>query len=725
MPRQAKRRSKPTSLARSRIDLLSDFQKIHPFIRSNLALILKRTSSLLGFFSFVLGNTSLVGLVLNLQFSNNTLDFFLMRPSTAVCLILLGIGVMLLNFRRKNIGISLVISLFSLLSFLIAVTCLLSFSPYFQQLIYQDIYFISPQILDLFFHLGPNAAIIIALVSLSLLLAQQQKYTLISQLSAIAAILIILPSNIGYLYGSNFIYSISTSTKLAVSTTIGLDAISFALLLSRSQYGLLKTITDPTTGGFFARRFIPIAVFFPLVLGWIWLGGYHLHLYSAEFQYLLLITSSIVVFLIWTLFITHSIQKLDVIRKDTQQNILFLSEASKILSSSLDYNVTLRKIAELAVPLFADWCVVEILNEKNEVRQVAIAHQNNRKKMLLARLLKLSDLYYRKGGRHEVLTTGKPILYPIVTDTMLAENATHKKYFHTIQKLHIRSAMIVPITIHRRSVGAIQFILSDSKRNYSNAELRVAEELTARAALAIENTRLYKNAQDAIKIRDEFISIASHELKTPLTSLKVYAEVLLKQFMKQDPKTANYLQKMDDQIANMTNLIKDLLDVSRIQLGKLTFHFERIQMKDLVKDIITNYQPTITHKISLEGTISQLIIADRERIGQVILNLLTNAVKYSPDANNVIVKLSQNQDAVTVNVQDFGIGIDKKNAQKIFERFYQVGNKKRTNLGLGMGLYISKEIIERHGGTIAVSSTKGKGSTFMVTLPIHPPKVTS
>lgn len=725
MPRQAKRRTKSTSLALSRIDLFADFQKIHPFIHTHLVTFLRRISSLLGFFAFVLGNTSLVALVLSIQLHNTSLNFALTRPSTAVCLILLGVGILLLNLRRRNIGISIIISFFSLLSFIIAVTCLLSFSPAFQQTVYPHIPFISPDILNFFFHLGPNAAIIIALSSLSLLLAQQEQYIFVSQLFALASILLIVPSNIGYLYGSSFIYSISTNTKLAISTTVGLDAIVFALLLARPANGIMQIVTDLTTGGFFARRFIPIAIFFPLILGWIWLGGYQLHLYAPEFQYLLLVTSTIVVLLVWTIFISRSIQRLDVSRMESQQNIFFLSEASKILSSSLDYRITLRKIADLAVPIFADWCTVEMLNEKNEIRQVAIAHQSSKKKLIGARLLKIISLSHEKGGRHDVLVTGKPVLYPIITNKILAEGMSDKKHLRALQNLHLHSAIIVPITIHRRTIGMVQFIRSESKRSYTSSDLQVAQELTARAALAIENTRLYKNAQDAIKIRDEFISIASHELKTPLTSLKVYAGLLMKKFNKNDPETTNQLQKMDDQITNMTNLIRDLLDVSRIQLGKLTFNFEKMQLGDLVKNIITNYQPTITHKITLQGDITHSITADKERIGQVVLNLLTNAVKYSPEANTVIVRLSQNENSVTVEVQDFGIGIDKKHAQRIFERFYQVGSIKRANIGLGMGLYISKEIIERHGGTISVKSAKGKGSTFAVALPTHPPQLTS
>lgn len=703
-------------------EIIADFQRIHPFLHSHFAFLLQRFSWIFAFIALVIGNTSLVGTVLQTQFQNNSLQFVTTRPSAALAFILLGFGVLFFN-TRKNIFLAGLVYFFTISTFTLIVLCLLSFSPYVQQIIYPYIPYFKPDALNYFFHMAPNASITILFLSIGLFLLQRPKTVTFGQFVTLVGILVLLPIDIGYLYGSDFIFSISTSTKLAVSTTVALNALSFAILFSRPHQGMMAGITGQTTGAYFARRFIFLAIAAPIILGWIVLFGYNLHWYNAQSRFLLFITTSILSFLVWAVFIARSLENLDIIRRRFQDNIIFLSEASRALSSSLNYTTTLRRIAELTVPYFADWCDIQMLMPDGSLKQVALATKDTRKKEQIGTLLRnrlLTDAIH--SGVHLTLKSHKPQLYPRITDEMLQASIKNKKDLQQLLRLHIRSAIIIPITVHNKTVGAIQFVLSTSGRTYTQSDLQVAQELTSRAALAIENAQLYKNAQDAIKIRDEFISIASHELKTPLTSLKVYTEVLLKKFQKEDGKTAGYLQKMDQQITNLTNLIKDLLDVSRIQLGKLTFHFEKVHFGDLVKDVVSTFQLTTDHKIHLKGTSSHIITADRERLGQVIINLLTNAVKYSPQADTVNVTFTQTHDTVSVEVQDFGIGMDKKHIGKIFDRFYQVGSKKRANVGLGMGLYISKEIVVRHGGSIFVQSAKGKGSTFLVTLPTRLPK---
>jgi signal transduction histidine kinase len=221
--------------------------------------------------------------------------------------------------------------------------------------------------------------------------------------------------------------------------------------------------------------------------------------------------------------------------------------------------------------------------------------------------------------------------------------------------------------------------------------------------------------------KDEFISMTSHELKTPVTSLKGFTNVLQRRLTKQgDEQGLHYLARMDAQLNKLTKLISDLLDISRMQVGKLAFQVEAFDLDQLVRETVENVQAaTTTHQLLVEGNADAHVLGDKDRLGQVFINLLTNAVKYSPHANKVLVRLSRDEGHCIVSIQDFGIGIDETHHQKIFEHFYQVTDpEEKTYPGLGIGLYISGEIIERHHGRIEVQSRKGAGATFTVTLPL-------
>lgn len=222
--------------------------------------------------------------------------------------------------------------------------------------------------------------------------------------------------------------------------------------------------------------------------------------------------------------------------------------------------------------------------------------------------------------------------------------------------------------------------------------------------------------------KDEFIGIASHELKTPVTSLKGYIQVMQRRFTKKgDHTSADFMAKMDAQVNKLTTLIQDLLDVTKIETGKLQFKLEKFDLSELVLETIETINLTThRHTIEFSGTVTQLVYGDRERIGQVITNFLTNAIKYSPYSEEIKVMVSETSREATVAVQDFGVGILEENQQKIFERFFrETGAKEDTYPGLGLGLFICAELIKRHGGRIWVESQKGTGSTFCFTLPYN------
>jgi PAS domain S-box-containing protein len=235
------------------------------------------------------------------------------------------------------------------------------------------------------------------------------------------------------------------------------------------------------------------------------------------------------------------------------------------------------------------------------------------------------------------------------------------------------------------------------------------------------NIRDITERKEIEKRKDDFISMASHELKTPITSLKGFTQVLQRRFKKlADEESLRFLGIMDTQLSKLTNLINDLLDVSKMQQGKLDYREELFDLDALVQEIVENiHAATSTHLLLIQSRTAVEVYGDRDRIGQVLINLLTNAIKYSPRADTVVIRVAKDQENAIVRVQDFGIGIAAAHHQQIFERFYQVTDpEEKTHPGLGMGLYICAEIIQRHRGHIEVESRKDHGSTFSFTLPL-------
>ena len=226
--------------------------------------------------------------------------------------------------------------------------------------------------------------------------------------------------------------------------------------------------------------------------------------------------------------------------------------------------------------------------------------------------------------------------------------------------------------------------------------------------------------------KDEFLGFASHELKTPVTSIKAYLQLMQLYLKKEDSAEkilqvlSSLIEKVDMQVDRLTNLINDLLDVSKVQAGKLEFNLENFPIDEVVHEVVANIQIIAQkHQIFIEGKTQSFVYGDRERTSQILINLLSNAIKYSPQANRVMVYLSQYNDKVHIAVQDYGIGIAKENQQKIFERFYRVdGTRQETYPGLGLGLHIAAEIAKRQNGSLSVESIEGKGSIFCLELPI-------
>ncbi len=406
-----------------------------------------------------------------------------------------------------------------------------------------------------------------------------------------------------------------------------------------------------------------------------------------------------------------------------EEHLKYLAEASKILSSSLDYKTTLNTIASLAVPKIADWCTVDVLELPNDIQQVAVAHKDPKKVKWAIELRKKQPIDMESPtGIPNILRTGKSELYPLISDEMLVSNAKDEEELRLLRSLKFRSAMIVPLFSQTKPIGAITFVTTDSSRHYHQADLFMAEELATRASVAIENARLYKGSQDAITVRDEFISVASHELKTPVTSVKMFTQVLKKHSEQiGDTKAVSHLTKMDKQLNKLTELIYDLLNISKIQAGRMEFKEQVFDFDKAIHEVVDVLQQSSDkHKLVIKGKTGKKVCGDEERIGQVVNNLISNAIKYSPKADRVLITLTATNGMVGLSVEDFGIGMSSEHLGKIFERFYRVyDTTDKTFPGLGIGLYIASEIVNRHKGTFKVVSMQGKGSKFCFSLPVY------
>jgi signal transduction histidine kinase len=235
----------------------------------------------------------------------------------------------------------------------------------------------------------------------------------------------------------------------------------------------------------------------------------------------------------------------------------------------------------------------------------------------------------------------------------------------------------------------------------------------------------YKQLKEAEQRKDEFISLASHELKTPVTTLKVYLHIIEEHFKKSgDELHHQFAVKANNQIDKLTKLIFDLIDMSKLELGTIEYEDSTFNYFDLVEEVIEkNKARNPSHKIVLTGISSSKIKGDKERLSNSITNLLSNAAKFSSGENKIFIDIAESNNYITTTVKDFGIGISQENQNKVFEKFNRIhDNQQETYPGLGIGLFITSEIIKRHGGNILVKSEKGKETNFTFTLPVYSDK---
>jgi signal transduction histidine kinase len=412
-------------------------------------------------------------------------------------------------------------------------------------------------------------------------------------------------------------------------------------------------------------------------------------------------------------------------RERAERRLRFLADASSHLASSLDYETTLERVAWLAVPALADWCLVDVLDDDGEIRRVEVAHADPSRSADAELLRGYAPDRRSSEGISRVLRTGVPELTREASESRLPALTRDDRHRSVVHSLGVRSVMRVPLLARGRTLGVISLISTDPSRLYSATDLALAEELGRRCAVAVDNARLYAESQQAIRARDEFLSIASHELRTPLTGIKGYAQILLRAQTRgqlDDERLQRSLATIDDAADRLTALVDDLLDVSRIRTGHLPLRLTTVDLAATLREVTDRYRDHLDdeHELVMElPEASVFAEVDVDRLEQVVTNLLSNAVKYSPAGGTVRLSLVGGEGGALVRVTDSGIGLPTGSLEAIFQPFGRATNATKRSLpGMGLGLYICRTLVERHGGRIwATSGGEDRGTTFGFWLP--------
>lgn len=410
--------------------------------------------------------------------------------------------------------------------------------------------------------------------------------------------------------------------------------------------------------------------------------------------------------------------------QETRQRLSFVAEASKALTTSLDYRTTLATITRLALPILADYCLLDIVEVNGEISRIETAHIDPAKELVL---LEMQQRYPPRANQQiaNAMRTRSSELMTSATDQDLEAAAQDQEHLRMIRELDPRSWMIVPMIARGRLLGTISLAASVSGRHYTYADLELAEELASRAALAVDNARLYGEAQDAIREREVLLSVASHELKNPLAALLGYAQLVASRATSGAPLSSRDYQGITviiQQAERLNKMLDALLDLSRLEQGQLVLEYSTFDINELAQHMLSEAQPmTDQHTFTIECPDHPLIVwGDELRLEQVVRNLISNAVKYSPFGGQIDIRVEQQDQSICLSVQDLGIGIPVEALPRLFQRFYRAPNVGAYSIrGIGVGLYVIKEIVTLHGGTVEVRSTEAMGSTFTINLPVR------
>jgi PAS domain S-box-containing protein len=416
-------------------------------------------------------------------------------------------------------------------------------------------------------------------------------------------------------------------------------------------------------------------------------------------------------------------QEARAVAEHAEQRAEFLAEASRVLALSFDYQTTIAQLARLAVPRLADYCAVDVIEGDRGFIRLGFAHSDpKREEEFRAKLttFRPEDV----SPRHPVMRAllhGESDLITHVTDEGMHAAIIDEEQYQILRSLNPKSLMTVPMIASGKVIGALSMVSSSDERIYTEEDVALAEELGRRAALAVENARLFGEAQLATRARDDMLAIVAHDLRNPLNTIYMSAQLLLDIVSETDhPTEHRQLAIVQRAASRMNGLIQDLLEVKRIEEGNLALEKRQIDVESIIAEALDTLRPiAAASSLSLESDVAAglpAIDVDSPRIQQVLSNLVGNAIKFTPAGGQIVLRVRPMESEACFIVSDTGQGIAPEELPHIFGRFWQ--GKRTDRRGIGLGLAIAKGIVEAHGGRIWVESQLGVGSNFYFTVPM-------
>jgi signal transduction histidine kinase/CheY-like chemotaxis protein len=408
-------------------------------------------------------------------------------------------------------------------------------------------------------------------------------------------------------------------------------------------------------------------------------------------------------------------------RRRVEQEQRFLAEASAVVSSSLDYESSLRGLARLAAPMFGDYCAIDVIRDDGSLARVELVVTDPERAEIAEGLRRYPPALTIESPSAAVIRSGEPQVADHCPPELLERSAQSAEHLDLLRRFAVRSYMVVPLRARGRTLGLFA-AGSFTGRRYEPRDVALATDVATRAALALDNALLYRHAQEANRLKEDFLATLSHELRTPLNALLGWTH-MLKMPSLDDASRKRALESIERNAHAQAVLINDLLDVSRVVSGKLRLEEMPVDLPALVLAAVDSVRPAVrAREIELSvslGSVSREVWGDPDRLQQVVWNLLSNAVKFTPPAGRIELSVKETGGAVQIVVGDSGAGLDPTFVPHVFERFRQADSSTtRTQGGLGLGLAIVRHLVDLHGGTVtAQSDGPGKGSTFTVTLP--------